>query len=230
MSKDILGLDPNLIPTSNLSSPTREPLLGDDKLPGTSQSNRLLAGGRRVVEVVGSILHGTEAKLAAVFDSHPVRESLFSAIGRITGSAPKSATIVTELVKRTTSKTMEKRIFGQRLGDMIVEGATGAGLGTVGKVGLRVGLGIAGIGTSELILIGGGAAVGLSKAAIMEYLHQRKEFVAKEVEDAGLSEVKTELKEAFRINRRRMAGAALRGAIFGAVGAVGMVGEEYIRY
>lgn len=220
-----------------------EPLLTDSNRNlkiyyRTPQPNRLVQGIRGVGGTVGSWFHRKEAAepgkndsktgsedaavLADILNKPEPREAISSLIGRLTGHIPRKAGVVTEVIRRSASSAMEQRIFGQRLGDIVVEGVAGTVAGQSAKTLARMALGMSGVGIEALII--SGAVGGVGTAVVKEYLHQRKEFNAKKVEDAGLTEAKEDLKESFRINRGRMAKAALRGAIVGAVGGVVGVG------
>lgn len=161
------------------------------------------------------------AVLTDILNRPAPREATSSLIERLTGHIPP-AQVITEAIKRSASSAMEQRIFGQRLGDIIIEGAAGTATGQGVKTLARMALGMSGVGILELA--GAGALGGIGTAVVKEYFHQRKEFNTKKVEEAGLADAKADLKRAFRINGGRMVRAAARGAIFGAVGGVVGVG------
>ncbi len=165
-------------------------------------SSDLARGG---LEATGSGI----GRVSELFSSIHVRESLSKAVENVTGRVPRPD-IVGEVSKRTVAKLRDRQFLGSALGDMIAGGLAGAGA----KTAVRLALGISGVGTAQLAILG--AASGAGSAAILEYRRQWKEFTPST--DAGLG---SELKNKLKITSGgKIAKAALRGAAFGAVGGV----------
>lgn len=149
-----------------------------------------------------------------LLNSVPLSGAFSNLMERFSGRKP-NLTEMAILTKRTAQNLGEKRVFGQKLSDMLGDAIAGAVVSQASKTAVRIAFSASGVGITQMAILG--AVGGGSSAVVKEYMRQRRSYNETTYQANLLSEIKHKLKIQ---DGRAIAIAGCRGIAMGAAGAV----------
>ncbi len=186
------------------SGPARGP--NPNRIPWNQRGNAPESPRKKIGEAA--------SKVNEFLSSIPIRNAFSNLSEKFSARKPNIAEMAV-ITKKTVQNLGEKRVFGQKLSDMLADAAVGAVAAGTFKTGLKIATSMTGVGVVEMAILGaaGGGISGVAK----EYMRQRRNYNETTYQANLVGELKHKLKIK---DGRAIAMAGLKGAAMGAVGGV----------